>query len=167
MQLDFFNNAASYLAQLKSNWRATIEGRGGYCPCCDRWGKISPHSITEKQALTLAWMRRAPADEHGWINMPLHAPHWVMRSKNFSLLQHWGLVQSAPSADEKKKGSGHWRLTQQGKDFIAGRIQLPLKAYIYNNQVEGWSDQKVSFQDCFGRSFDYAEVMSDDFVFRS
>ena len=60
MQLDFFGDEKNYLAQLKTNWRATIEGDGGHCPCCNKWGKISPFTITETHALALLWLSRAP-----------------------------------------------------------------------------------------------------------
>jgi len=53
--------------------------------------------------------------------------------------------------------------SEKGLHFIVGTITVPRKAYIYNNVVEGWSDECVSFRDCFGRHFDYAEVMADNF----
>lgn len=148
--------------ELKTKWRATIEGDGGNCPCCGRWGKISAFSITETHALGLLWMSQQDAED-GWIDVPPHAPAWLLRGKNFSLMAKWGLIESAINADEAKRGSGVWRVTPRGHAFILGIVTIPKKAFIYDNTVQGWSDEMVSFKDCFGRHFDYAEVMSDNF----
>jgi len=54
---------------------------------------------------------------------------------------------STPGAhtDETKKSDGAWRVTAKGLHFLCGTITVPKKAFIYNNQVEGWSDECVSF----------------------
>ena len=70
MQLDFFGDATSYMDQMKANWRATIEGDGGHCPCCGKWGKISPQGMNETRALALLWLSRAPSDDDGWVDVP-------------------------------------------------------------------------------------------------
>ena len=163
MQLDFFGDAVHYLAQLKANWRATIENDGGHCPCCGKWGKISPQGMSETRALALLWLARAPKNADGWVDVPNVGPRWVLRGKSHTTLQHWGLVEPGSHQDTAKKADGLWRITDKGQQFIAGTITVPKKAYIYNNAVEGWSDECVSFRDCFGRKFDYAEVMADTF----
>jgi len=91
MQTDIFRQA--YLDDLKSEWRATIEGDGGHCPCCDKWGKISPFSITETHALALLWLSRAPCDDDGWVNVPPIAPAWMLRGKNYTMMAKWGLIE--------------------------------------------------------------------------
>lgn len=163
-QLDFFGDAGQYLAQLKTNWRATIENDGGHCPCCGKWGKIAPQGMNETRALGLLWLSRAKADDDGWVDIPNTAPRWMLRGKTYTTLQHWGLVESANTReDTTKKSDGLWRLTAKGLHFVCGTITVPKKAYIYNNAVEGWSDECVSFRDCFGRHFDYDEIMADNF----
>ena len=161
MLLDLF--ADSCLSKLKMNWRKTIEGDGGYCPCCGKWGKISPFSITETHALALLWMSRAPCDSDGWIDVPPIAPSWMLRGKNYTTMAKWGLIENKSKTDTSKRSDGFWRVTPKGLNFICGTIIVPMKAYIYNNQVEGWSAECVSFENCFGRHFNYSEVMSDNF----
>jgi hypothetical protein len=163
MQLDFFGDASAYLAQLKNNWRAVIEGDGGNCPCCGKWGKISPQGMNETRALALLWLSRAPSDADGWVDVPRIGPRWLLRGKTHTTLQHWAFVEPGSHQDTSKKADGFWRITERGRQFIDGHITVPKKAYIYNNAVEGWSDECVSFRDCFGRHFDYQEVMADNF----
>lgn len=161
MQTDLWNE--TYLDDLKSTWRATIEGDGGYCPCCGKWGKISPQGMNETRALALLWMSRAPCDAEGWVDVPRIAPRWLLRGKTHTTLQHWGLVEPGAHTDHTKKADGMWRVTTQGLHFICGTLSLPKKAYIYNNKVKGWSDERVYFRDCFGLRFNYDEVMADNF----
>lgn len=163
MQFDFFDDPTLLMAQLKANWRATIEGDGGHCPCCGKWGKISPQGMNETRALALLWLSRAPSDDQGWVDVPRVGPRWLLRGKTHTTLQHWGFVEPGAHTDETKKSDGAWRVTAKGLHFICGTITVPRKAYIYNNVVEGWSDECVSFRDCFGRHFNYDEVMADNF----
>ena len=163
MQLDFFGDASAYLAQLKANWRAIIERDGGHCPCCGKWGKISPQGMNETRALALLWLSRAPVDADGWVDVPRIGPRWLLRGKTHTTLQHWAFVESGSNHDTTKKSDGFWRITERGRQFIAGSLLVPKKAYIYNNQVEGWSDECVSFRECFGRFFDYDEIMADNY----
>jgi hypothetical protein len=163
MQLDFFGDAEHYLAQLKTNWRATIENDGGHCPCCDKWGKISPFTITETHALALLWLSKAPCDSDGWVDVPPIAPAWMLRGKNYTTMAKWGLIEQGGHDDTSKRSDGFWRVTAKGLHFLCGTTTVPRKAFIYNNKVQGWSDECVSFRDCFGRHFDYADVMADNF----
>lgn len=163
MQFDLFGSPDKFLAKLRSDWRETIEHDGGHCPCCGKWGKISPQGMNETRALALLWLSRAPTNAEGWVDVPNVGPRWLLRGKTHTTLQHWEFVEPGSHQDSTKRADGFWRITDKGKKFIAGTITVPKKAYIYNNAVEGWSDECVSFRDCFGRHFDYQEVMADTF----
>jgi hypothetical protein len=163
MQFDLFGSPDKFLAKLRSDWRETIEHDGGHCPCCGKWGKISPQGMNETRALALLWLSRAPTNAEGWVDVPNVGPRWLLRGKTHTTLQHWGFVEPGSHDDSTKRADGLWRITDKGKQFIAGTVTVPKKAYIYNNAVEGWSDECVSFRDCFGRHFDYQEVMADTF----
>jgi len=153
-----------FLNELKDSWQETIEGDGGHCPCCNRWGKINAFSLNETFAFILKWMSESPADEEGYINLGESAPRWAMRGKNYSLLKHWKLIEQHPKNDDTtKRKSGMWRLTQTGFDFVNLKIDLPLKAFVYDNEAVGFSKETVFFPNCFGKKFDYAEVMSTTF----
>lgn len=87
----------------------------------------------------------------------------MLRGKNYTTMAKWGLIEPSISTDDSKRSDGYWRVTSKGLHFLTGISTVPKKAYIYNNTVQGWSDECVSFRDCFGRHFDYAEVMADNF----
>ena len=160
--MGLFRGAEAVLIKLRMEWEITISNDGGYCPCCARWGKISPQGMTEARSLALLWISRAPKDD-GWVNVQKLAPKWILRAKNYSLLKHWGLIESAVNTEANRRGSGRWRVTEKGQLFINETLSVPSKVYLYNDTVQGWSTDRVYFRDCFGTRFSYDEVIAENF----
>jgi len=154
----------SDLKQHRDAWRHTIEGEGGYCPVCSRWGKIYGRGLNETMARSLIWLASMPL-ENGWVNVPAKAPRWVVRSNQLPTLKWWGLVERHPSDPKSKiKYSGLWKATDLGYDFVNARERVPKKVFTYNDEVEGHSTETVSIDQCFKYHFDYQEVMTTHFV---
>ena len=59
--------------------------------------------------------------------------------------------------------SGVWRATQTGMLFIAGEITAPSAVHIYDNRKWGVEEEQTTFRGCFGKHFDFEEMMSDQF----
>ena len=151
------------LDQARKNWAVTIEDKGGYCPCCDRWGKVYRHSISGLNAKALLWMCANTKGNDPWIHMPTKAPRDVMRS-TFALLRWWGLIQRMYvepeiGEDQETKHSGYWKVTDLGWQFARGRLQVPKYVYLYNDARQGMSDETTHIRDCFGKKFNYSELM--------
>lgn len=155
---------SSELQAHRDAWRHTIEGEGGYCPVCARWGKIYGRSLNETMARSLIWLVATPL-ENGWVNVPVKAPRWLVRSNQLPTLKWWGLVERHPSdSDSKVKHSGLWRPTDLGYEFASARKRVPKKVFTYNDEVEGHSTETVSIDQCFKHHFDYQEVMNSHFA---
>lgn len=56
---------------------------------------------------------------------------------DFSKLRYWGLI-------EPTTNKGHWRITQDGRDFLDGTLEIPEYVIVQNNAVLGYSKDKVS-----------------------
>ena len=152
------------LQDMRNAWIETISGAGGVCPCCDRWGKIDARAITETQALTLMWMYEHAGEN--WTDMTV-APHWILRGKTYTTLKHWGLIEQQDNlTDPTKKHSGIWRVTSAGIEFVFGK-EVPKKAFIYNDQIVGFSEERTTIKGCFGRHFNYEEIMKEEFNWAS
>ena len=82
----------------------------------------------------------------------------MLKSKTYSFLKHWDVVES------KGHRSGIWRATDKGKDFVLGLIKLPSAVYVYDDTVFGFEAEEVSFRGCFGKHFDFDEMMSSQFI---
>lgn len=60
---------------------------------------------------------------------------------DFSKLKHWNLI-------EETNSRGHWRITQTGIDFLAGKISVSKYVFIQNNNKIGEShDDLISVYD--------------------
>ena len=147
----------SFLTELRALWRGAIEADGGHCPCCDRWGRVYPRSLNETMARSLVWLAHHSIDGD-WVDVPKHAPRWLIRSNQLPTLRWWGLVERQGTEDPTKKHSGFWRATQNGILFAQNNIKVPKKVYTYNAEVEGFSDELISIKDCV-EFFNYSAVM--------
>lgn len=155
-QIDMFGGNKSYLAMLRENWHTAIVGDGAICPCCDRSGKVYRLTLNQTYALSLRWIA-VHGEEDGWINVQNNAPRFMLKGKNYGMLAHWGVLESFSMR------SGIWRVTQKGKDFLQGLINLPSSAFIYDDKVWAFSSEEVTFRGCFGKNFDFDEMMSSQF----
>jgi hypothetical protein len=163
VQADLFGD--QLISDLRSDWQKTIEHDGGHCPVCDRWGKIYGRNINKTMAVSLIWLASAQPDEEGWIDVPIKAPRWVIRSNQLPTLKWWGLVERKPNdKDAKNKHSGMWRATEQGKRFARRDSMVPRRAFTYNDEVLGFSTDEIYIDQCFKDQFDYQEIMNLYFV---
>jgi hypothetical protein len=152
------------ISTARTTWATDIFGKGSYCPCCDRFGKVYKTRISGVMAKALLWM--ASKHEAEWVSMPERAPRWITRSNSFNKLKNWGLVIPLPMPNniedkQKKKSSGYWKVTSNGMKFAKGLVQVPKYVYLYNDAVIKVSTETVYIQDCFGKKFNYAEVMQE------
>lgn len=151
------------LNQHREAWRHTIEGDGGHCPVCARWGRIYGRGINETMARSLIWLVSAPLD-NGWVDIPMKAPRWLVRSNQLPTLKWWGLVERcANDKNSKVKHIGLWRPTALGYDFVNAGARVPKKVFTYNDKVEAHSTETVAIHQCFKQQFDYQEVMNTYF----
>ena len=155
-QFDLFEGEGMFLAKMRNNWNKSIESDGSFCPCCGKWGKVYKRKLDQHLALCLKWISRQ-GDEDGWVDVQNKGPRWMLKSKTYPLLEHWQMIES------QSKRSGVWRVTLRGQDFLAGHTSVPAAVHIYDNRVWGFEAEEVSFRGCFGRQFDFDEMMSEQF----
>lgn len=152
------------LEQLRQTWKSTIHGDGGKCPCCDRFGKLYSRTINKTMATALKWLVEQNQQKglREWIDVPNTAPPYVLRGYQLTTLRWWGLVErELPDPKVNKKHSGHWRATLKGIDFVEGRVEVPRKAYHYDGDAVGFSDDQTGYEACLKRKFDYDSTMTE------
>ena len=147
------------------SWHDVINGDGGHCPTCGRWGKVYSRTINMTMARSLIWLcRQSAADPQAWIDVPNTAPRSVIRTNQLPTLAWWKLVERCPKNDvNKTKYSGLWRPTQRGWDFYRGRISVPRVVFTYNNAIQKYGDDEILIHQCFDTMFDYQTVMQTNF----
>lgn len=145
-----------HLRKLQAEWEETIKGDGGCCPVCGKFGKVYKYKLSQSLALALKWIADHGADD-GWVDVQTKGPRWMLRSKTYPLLTHWGFIES------QNARSGIWRATEGGRAFLASIDVAPSAVYVYDNQVLALDPEMVSFRGCFGVKFDFQTLMSDNF----
>lgn len=144
------------LQNAKNIWNAAIYGKGGHCPCCGRFGKVYSRKINSTMAKSLIWLAKSP----DWVDVPNTAPKSIVRSNQLPTLRWWGLVERKPSGDPKQKHSGIWRVTQSGRDFSNGLINLPQTVNTYAGTPVSFGGPRIKIGQCFKTYYDYQEVMN-------
>ena len=143
-------------------YRDVLKNGGGNCPCCGRWGKINGYQINSTQVRGMIWMlKNFHKDE--WIDLG-KAPKWVLRSKSMATLHHWNLLETKKTTGKNARGSGLWRLTPHGHDFIYCRTTVPKYAFVFNNRLEKFSKEQVDVTQVLGKKFSYDELMNTTYV---
>ena len=148
------------LAHIREEWLLKIEGDGGYCPCCDRWGKIYKRPLNSAMARSLIWLTQAPDRGDGWTHVPSTAPTWMLRSQQLATLHLWGLVVGFDS-ETKLASSGLWKPTPLGVAFAENRVRVQRYVYVYNNEVRGFDGDEISIIDALGEKYNYQNIMAN------
>jgi len=135
---------------LKDNWEDGVE-----CPCCKQLVKLYRRRITSQAAIALIKLRKSQFE---WV-------HWrdfvdAGSTGDFARLRYYKLVEKKElGEDEDKSGSGFWRITPQGKDFVNEKYKLSEYIHIYNDRVYKYSGKLVYISECLSNKFNYKELM--------
>jgi hypothetical protein len=69
----------------------------------------------------------------------------------------WSLKEETARREDGGR-SGFWRITDDGCDFLAGRLAVPKYARVYNGQVLGFTGDPVKVHDV-APAFNLRELM--------
>jgi len=163
-QLSFFSTGED-LAEARRLFLKNLDS-GAVCPLCRRFTKRYHRKLNAGMARILIAIYRMCKKKNTDC---IHVSHvFLERQKNavaqeYSKLKYWGLLLPIPSEDPKEKkeqrGSGWWRLTAAGKEFVQGVSKVPKYILLVNNEHEGMAGDLISIRDCLGSKFNYDELM--------
>jgi len=137
--------------------------KGVVCPCCDIFVKKYPMPLTQNIVASLIWLVQEYTRTNEWVHIPTASPPWLIRSRSIGRLQHWNLAIMRPNGDEDKKHSGYWLPTEDGVRFMHDLKRVPRIAFVYNNKVEGYSDELTNIRKALADKFSYTKLMSGNF----
>jgi hypothetical protein len=160
----------------RAAFEAGVWNDGIVCPCCDRWGKGYKRKLNAGMARALIVFYRITVQltpEDGWINVTVHdlpglprlsdalrlnLQHW-----EYTKLSFWGLIEARPNQDPNRDrdGSGIWRLTSLGVDFVRSRVSVPRHVFVLDNTARGFSDERIEIGAAWGDGFNFDELMAD------
>jgi len=150
------------LREAQTMWQEMIEGAGGDCPCCQRYGRIYERPFNSTMSKSLIWLANTNRVlDDGWVHVPTSAPKSVVRTNQLATARWWNLIERMPNDDPKVKHSGMWRTTRKGRRFARGLNTIPSRVFTYNGEPIGYSDDAVGISETFETHFDYEQVMNE------
>lgn len=151
---------------LKANWEKGIE-----CPCCGQFVKLYRRRLNAGACRALIFMYRLDRDRKfdddwdGWIHVQQDFAKYFRvnaNSMDYSQAQWWELIEAKPNVDDPtKRDSGYWKLTEKGRQFVKGIIEVRSHAYLYNNKMLGFTGEKMTIKTALGKRFNYEELMGN------
>jgi hypothetical protein len=148
------------LDEARQEWQQTIRDDGGYCPCCDKWGKMYHRAINITMARSIVWLANHTQPGGDYVDVPRLAPRFLLRSNQLASMKWWRMCErAAPHPEEDKKHSGMWRITDLGNRWANNLVRVPLYVWTYANEVDSYDGDMVTVSDIIDH-FSYGDVMS-------
>lgn len=127
------------------------------CPCCSQTVKRYKYKLHATLAAGLVDLVLKFGERNDWI----HASE-IAHGNNIGKAAHWGMIESKPNDDPKKKSSGLWRPTDHGAEFVLNTShRVPSHVFLFNATIYGWSETTTNINEALGNRFDYQELMSE------
>ena len=129
-----------------------------HCPVCDQKVKVYRRKLNSNMVRFLISLC-AKCRDGSWV----HHERLAYKGRDYAHLRQFGLAVWKTIKDDTSgaRTSGYWKPTEEGKQFVAGRVTVPSHVLLYNNKVLGFSDEKVGVREALGKKFDYDELMKE------
>lgn len=145
---------------LKNNWE-----HGTHCPVCTQYVKKYKRALTSSMAYALILINKNyeknPSSE--WLHVEnyfktLDIPPAIRG--DFSKLKYWGLLEyKAEKREDSSYRNGFYRITQLGRDFVRGLVNVASHIYLYNNKFYGFCEDEISIKEALKNRFNYEELV--------
>ena len=148
--------------QEATDWVNSNKRKGCVCPCCNQIAKIYKRKLIVNYVLGLFYLyklhKQHPQTEFFHISEIKVTNNYFSA---FAQLKCWELIteMDKPIDVKNKRTSGNWKLTEKGKLFVEGKIEVEQHVYMYNAEFLGYSDKKISIEEALGSRFNYTEMM--------
>lgn len=137
---------------------------GHKCPVCTQFAKVYRRAFPSASARILVLLYRE-GGRHDYVYLPDLLPKVGTNTASQGgygvQSAHWGLIERQPGTREDGSDRvGWWRLTENGRLFVEGRITVPKYAKLYDGRCLGTEGNPVTIQQALGKRFDYSELMA-------
>jgi len=158
-------NPMTPLQDVKEYLRRNIE-KGARCPCCNQFAKIYTRSLNSAMVAGLEEFTRFTQDRpEGWAHITEvidASPLFAKVARSFAKLAYWNFIEERfkESDNGDTRTSGWWRITAQGKLFLAGKLNVSKCIRLYDGKFLGFTGPDVGINDCHDSRFNYSELMA-------
>ncbi len=135
--------------------------KGARCPCCEQLVKQYKRRINAQMCYFLIRLHRltkyTQTGQRYFSTQQLELPYQL--GGDWARLRHWGLIEQMPNHEDRKRTSGHWGITDKGKEFVNLQIKVPEKILIHNNHFMGFDGDEIDMQEALDVKFNYKQLM--------
>lgn len=156
MSLPEFKTHQEAKQYLRANFK-----KGCKCPTCGQRVQLYNYKLFASSAFALIRLSKLKGEWHH-IKDFAEATATTPRAPHFAELRFWGMVEPMPlNEDPKKKSSGFWRITDKGRMFVSGMLEVQSRILVYNNNFVGFASNSelITIKQALGNQFDYEELM--------
>lgn len=127
-------------------------GKGTY-DVCNQCGQIIKTPAILRLTIghvkrLLAMREKATEGFIHWTQIPPVVDGSTQTNVFFTEMAYFGLVTQPPDTKVRKgRKSGLWGINQKGRDFLDGKIELPLELMVFNKEILEISDIRVKVFD--------------------
>lgn len=130
----------------------SLKSNGSRCVCCGRWNQVYKRPISKSMVRVLFRLYDLDREQPGKF---FHVCDDVgTQDGEYGQMEFLGLIQASPDKD------GHWRITDKGKAFREGSIEVPERVITLNDRLLGFSERTVSIERAAGKEFDLVELLA-------
>lgn len=136
--------------------------KGVRCLCCDRYTKLYKRKLNSGMARFLVYLYRMSGEGQPWVHaLDVFKTMSARYQGDYAKLRFWGFIETTqPDTDSATPESGLWRITDTGKSFVRGHLEVPQCATTRNNTFLGFVGKSINVQDALGNNFDLNELLS-------
>lgn len=138
---------------------------GVTCPCCTQFAKRYKRKLNHNMVHALVLIYKKLRHKNEWLHVPSYLSERTsgatIRGGDWAKLVHWGLIVGKP--DTRADGSkrvGFYKLTDEGRAFVEGNLQVPKYVLIFAERCWGTTGALISLKDAIGSHFDFRELMA-------
>ena len=146
---------------LKDNWV-----KGTHCPACNQSVKLYQRPLTSSMAYGLILLARENGAEDGWIHIENYFKELNIPSSirgDISKLVNWNMLERFEGVREDGSNRvGVYRVTDKGRRFVRGELEVYSHILIYNNEFKGFAGEPIKIKAALGKKFNYDELMGND-----
>ena len=144
---------------------------GTTCPCCGRYAKRYKRRIHAGMARVLVQLYHLTRTGSWADYRKACVVDGKIMGRDFTILRYWGLVEQLadggpdlsgiPGEIAEGSGSGLWRITALGQQFVNGRCTVPRWVEVFNDQPGAMATEQITVQQALGKKFNYEELMQE------
>lgn len=134
---------------------------GARCPCCEQYARIYKRKLNKTMVKALGRVYKATAPHRGFVHGPTILRGSGVFGGDLGKLAYFGLIEEEAGRRPDGGRKGWWRVTNKGRAFIQGHIELPKYVHVYDGRVLGTSGDPLGIHDVAPR-FDFTELMAGE-----